>query len=321
MSFIKKAFKKVVKVVKKVVKSKWFKYIAIAAAIVFTAGVAAGGFAAFAGVNTVGGFMTAVGQTIATGAASIAGGLGFQGASASLAAHGGAAATAAGLAGAPAASSLTLAAVEAGNILSPVVVGGKAITVAGAAAPAGSGIATYAGNLMSKPILGDVTVGQLGAGALQTGLTMALTGGKDKKEFPNGYVAGGLARGGSSEAPEALHFQTGEAPEGPTTPQDSLVEQGPSVAKQLAQTNIEQSQQRQDESAGRIRDLIAARGPYGSEQPSLVEQESTFAQESSRTDPRLVVDQPGQAQAQPQGRTFQDQSSQIQYDPRREGLV
>mgnify|MGYP001814162153 CR=1 FL=1 len=58
MSFVKKAVKKVFKFVKKVVKSKIFKWVAIAALTFFTAGVAAGGFAAFTGVSSVGSFFT-----------------------------------------------------------------------------------------------------------------------------------------------------------------------------------------------------------------------------------------------------------------------
>ena len=57
MSFVKKGLKKVWGFVKK----HWLK-IVIVAAIVFTAGVASVGFAAFSGVSTVGGFFGAVGS-------------------------------------------------------------------------------------------------------------------------------------------------------------------------------------------------------------------------------------------------------------------
>ena len=97
MSFVKTAVKKVFTFIKKVVKSKVFKWVAIAALTFFTAGVAAGGFAAFTGVTGVGSFFTAVGQTIATGAASIASTLGFKATAGKIAAHGGAAAIQAGL--------------------------------------------------------------------------------------------------------------------------------------------------------------------------------------------------------------------------------
>ena len=68
MSFIKKAVKKIFKVVKKIVKSKIFKIVAIAALSFFTAGIASGlGFSAFSGVSTIGGFFGAVGSTISAG--------------------------------------------------------------------------------------------------------------------------------------------------------------------------------------------------------------------------------------------------------------
>jgi hypothetical protein len=76
MSFVvkavKKVFKKVTKFVKRVVKSDWFKVVAIVALSLFTAGVAAGGFAAFSGVSGVGSFFGAVGQTMANGWTAIA---------------------------------------------------------------------------------------------------------------------------------------------------------------------------------------------------------------------------------------------------------
>ncbi len=102
MSFVKKAVKKVFKGVKKVVKSKAFKIAAIAGLTLFTAGVAAGGFGAFAGLGsnfTLGGFFTAVGQTIAAGGAKLASMVGLKGLSGSLAKFGGQTAVNAGLIG------------------------------------------------------------------------------------------------------------------------------------------------------------------------------------------------------------------------------
>jgi len=73
MSFIKKTIKKTWKFVKK----NW-KMIVIAAAIVFTAGIATIGFAAFAAASgTVGGFFGAVGTTMWAGVAGIAGTMGI----------------------------------------------------------------------------------------------------------------------------------------------------------------------------------------------------------------------------------------------------
>lgn len=84
MSFVKKAVKKVFKVVKKVVKSKAFKIAAIVGLSLFTAGIAAGGFAGFsaamsaasaAGASGLGSFFSAVGTTTALGWSSTIGAL------------------------------------------------------------------------------------------------------------------------------------------------------------------------------------------------------------------------------------------------------
>ena len=72
MSFITKGLKKAWKFVKK----NW-KTIALVAAVAFTAGVATVGFAAFSGVGTIGGFMSAVGQTMWAGVAATAGSMGI----------------------------------------------------------------------------------------------------------------------------------------------------------------------------------------------------------------------------------------------------
>lgn len=78
MSFVAKGIKKIFKTVKTVVsktmsfakrlvKSDWFKVAVIVGLTLFTAGVAAGGFQAFNGVNTLSGFFGAVGDTMAAG--------------------------------------------------------------------------------------------------------------------------------------------------------------------------------------------------------------------------------------------------------------
>lgn len=96
MSFVKTAAKKVFSFFKKVVKSDVFKWVAVAAIAFFAAGVSAGGFSSFTGVSGVGQFFTAVGQTMATGAASIASMMGWQSGASSIAQHGGASAIQAG---------------------------------------------------------------------------------------------------------------------------------------------------------------------------------------------------------------------------------
>lgn len=85
MSKIAKGVKKVFKGAKKFVK-KIAKPVLIGAAIFFTAGIAAGGFAAFSGVSSLGGFFGAVGNTIGVGFQATMGSLGLsQGVSASMA--------------------------------------------------------------------------------------------------------------------------------------------------------------------------------------------------------------------------------------------
>jgi hypothetical protein len=144
-SVAKKVVKKVVKTVKRAVKSKWFKYALMAAAIVFTAGVAAGGFAAFSGVSTVGGFFGAVGQTMATGWTAITGAFGATAATSSSSFGAGtlagtpyAAATAGGLspaavhAAATAGQVLTLPAAAAGGQALGIGVANTGIGIGGA---------------------------------------------------------------------------------------------------------------------------------------------------------------------------------------------
>ena len=234
MSFVKKALKKVWNVTKKVVKSKVFKYVAIAAAIFFTAGVAAGGwgFAAFEGVSSIGGFFTAVGQTMATGAAAMAGGLGLSGVSSSLAAYGGQAAAAAGLAGAPALMP-SLGAIAAQGITATAT--GASAGVAGYAGTGFLGAAGAASTGMSP------ATGQIIATGISGAFT-AMASGERKQKQPNGYVAGGLARGGGDTPPPPIHYSVGEPTEmaAGEAPEAGLVgaPEDPSVAAQAANTGL-----------------------------------------------------------------------------------
>ena len=70
------AVKKVVKKVGKFIKKNW-KKIVIAAAVVFTAGLATVGMAAFSGASGFGGFMAAAGQTLVAGGQAILGTVGI----------------------------------------------------------------------------------------------------------------------------------------------------------------------------------------------------------------------------------------------------
>lgn len=222
MSFVKKAIKKVVKTVKKIVKSDIFKYIVIAAAIFFTAGMVAGGFAAFSTTMSTSGFFTAVGQTIATGASAIAGGLGFQGMSASLAAHGGAMASAAGLQTVASGTMIAGMEVAAGTSVA-------SLSATGAGSAAGSGFLGAVKGVLGKKVLGDVSIGQLAANGITMGIKAKLDA-KGKESDPvNGYVAGGLMRGGGEEAPPAIDYQFGSegVPEPTGEPQgEQLVDVG-----------------------------------------------------------------------------------------------
>ena len=219
MSFVKKALKKVVKTVKKVVKTKVFKYVAIAAAVFFTAGVVAGGFASFSGVTSIGGFFGAVGETIAAGASAITGALGMSGLSTSLAGYGGAAAQAAGL-GAFAPAAVTGLALPAGaTSLASAQFAGSAASRGGFLAGVGRFLGGTAG----------ATSGASTGGALWTSVALGALNGviaskANKKEYPNGYVAGGRARGDSATPPPAYTFDFG-------TP---AAAQTPTVAAQLA---------------------------------------------------------------------------------------
>jgi len=212
----------------------------------------------------MGGFFTAVGQTIATGASAIAGGLGFQGASTSLASYGGAAAEAAGLT----ASAQVLAPVAV-NAVSVGSAAGQAATVqaaqaaAGAGAgAAGSGFMASVKNVLGKKVLGDVSIGQLAASGITTSMTEMLKAKAGKQDAPNGFVAGGLARGGSDEAPGALGYEFGGsgAPEAPQ-PGEPAAQPEQTVAGQMAQGG-----EGAPAPANRIQALIAERGPLNPQQ-------------------------------------------------------
>lgn len=351
MSFVKKAIKKVVKTVKKVVKSDIFKYVAIGAAIFFTAGVAAGGFAAFSGVSSIGGFFTAVGQTIATGASAIAGGLGMSGTSNWLAGYGGQAAASAGLAGAPALTAgvtaaqavtpyaMTASKVAAGETIATGLAG--AGNVAAAVTPtatqfaamggtqAGAGFLSKVGAVMNKKVLGDLTLGKVAASMVTTGVTEALKGKDKEKEFANGFVGGGLARGGGERDPGAPRVSAGGSAK-PTTPAPgesttARMAQGgtaapPSMAQQeagltpaapaapaVAQGLVGAGQMAQGASPGdRLRGLIAQRGPVTSPVGDM-------------SPGRMALTGGTQAQQPQEGRRFTGGATQIQYQPK--GLV
>ena len=335
MSFIKKAVKKVFKVVKKVVKSKIFKIIAIAAIIFFTAGIAAGGFAAFAGVNSVGTFFVAAGQTMATGAAAMAGAVGLQGTSAALAAHGGAAATAAGLAGAPgiAAAGGTVLASAAPGVITAETLANTALGVEGIAAStagvsatgtiggvaAGSGVTTALaapvqsggvwsaiGNVFGKKVLGDVTLGQVVTNGVIAGVTNIINQKGKEKQFPNGFVAGGLARGGPEETPDPYSFEFAGASAG--DPGTTIDASDPTVAAQLAQQEggpVDVAPEGPPVVGTGIRDQIAQRGGVAS--PPAGAQPLGQDQGLIQRQP-LVPEQPAQGLV---GSPFQDQPRRI----------
>lgn len=192
MSFIKKAVKKVFSVAKKIVKSKVFKWIAIAALCFFTAGVAAGGFAAFAGVNSIGSFFVAVGQTMATGAASMASSLGFQGMSSSLAAHGGAAAIQAGLTTtATSATGATLTATTAGSNATTGII----------AAEGGTNAAATSGGILTNRAGEAVALSSKGAAAANAARTAAQV-----QSLTTSYQGMGMSQVAAKQAAEATVF-------------------------------------------------------------------------------------------------------------------
>lgn len=159
------AIKKVVKGVAHFVKKYW-KVIVIAAAIVFTCGIATVGLAGFSAASAAagggfGGFMSAVGSTMVAGVASIGGSIGIgSGVTASTA--GGAFAAAPVMAGVSSGAGLTLGTGAAAQGL-----GLAASTYAPAATAANAGVAGAAG------AAGGATTGS-GGGLLST--TSAYTG-------------------------------------------------------------------------------------------------------------------------------------------------
>lgn len=357
MSFIKKHFKRVWKITKKIVKSKIFKYIVIAAAIFFTAGIAAGGFAAFgttmaAAGGGIPGFFSAVGATMATGASSLASMVGMKGLSASLAAHGGGMATAAGLAGAPVSAAASGAFLSAGGgFASTYGVGASTAAATGAASGAaaagigvtgtgigvgaagaagagslaaagaagtGAGFAGTIGKFLAKPILGNVTTGQLLANGVTAGFTAVLQSKANKEDLPNGYVAGGLARGGPSEAPPAISYEFGQ----PTTPESTMAGQAqqPSVASTLAN---QQAPTQGAADAGQLStsQFMGARQGIDAISARLAsrDQAPTTPDPYASSQGGLVMDSPEQEAPQGTGGAygpFYDQATNIQYQRR-----
>lgn len=355
MSFVKKAVKKVFKFVKRLVKNKVFQIVAIIALSVFTAGIAAGGFAAFSGVSSIGGFFTAVGQTMATGLSSITASLGMKGASAALAAKGGAAATAAGLAGAKGvatAASLASAAQSTG-VLAPAVTAGTS-SMGGAAAAAGVQSATLtAGNvaaatvtkaglgatvpmaaaggaaksgwmstvkkLAGKKFLGK-TVGEYAVNAVAMGIKGSTAEDARKKKYPNGYVAGGTARdGGGYTGTVGIQSDVAPALEPEeriaSTQQAEIGEQGDTLASQMAR-------EEHGEETGQAEGLAQYTGP----QEQLAQQQP----QAGLATPATIEDAgAGQMLMTPQNpeqgllgeNPFADKATRIAYNPRRTGLV
>lgn len=209
MSFVvkavKKVFKKVKKFVKKVVRSDWFKVVAVAALTVFTAGVAAGGWGAFTGVNSIGSFFGAVGSTMANGWTAIGNfvsGNGFN--------LGGTEAVATGAAEVGAGAGPEWA---GGNSIT----GGNNLTSAGltgvdTGVQAGSRIASASDIAAAGKPLGDITLAgatPISTAAVQTAKDMTTTGfwdgaksmsqkflGKLTKTFTEDSVAGTFLRQG-----------------------------------------------------------------------------------------------------------------------------
>ena len=186
MSFVGKAIKKVFKVVKKIVKSKWFKIALIVAACVFTAGIAAGGFTMVAG-SGIGGFFSAVGTTMSAGISSIAGGLGFASTAGTGTAMVGTTANTVGVlaAGEGAAASLGgTAGLLAGGATSIAEAAGAAAGLGSIAAPALTGAAALtplAANVVTTPATTSF-LGKLGGllvdkGAAGTAMRQGIMGG------------------------------------------------------------------------------------------------------------------------------------------------
>jgi hypothetical protein len=116
---------------------------------------------------------------------------------------------------------------------------------------------------MGKKVLGDVSLGQVVTNGVVAGIANVIKSKNSKKDFPNGFVAGGLARGGSSEAPNPYTFEFGEAADSDTAgePLQQTVED-PTVAAQLAQEigGPVEAPKFQAPPQGGIAGLLAARG-------------------------------------------------------------
>jgi hypothetical protein len=201
MSGIKKAVKSVGRFVK-----KHWKKIVIAAAVVFTAGLATVGTAGFSSAMSSGGFLSAAGKTMVAGVQAIGGTMGI-GNGANLAAFGGkgtatllngAAAQSVGIAG-------TNAAQTAGNIAKQ--------KAASNAAAAGISTATQAGKSTATKVIGSAPkasgVTAAGTNAAGGGGTAALVGGgagaapsaaPAASSFWSSPAAGALLQGGASAA-------------------------------------------------------------------------------------------------------------------------
>ena len=187
MSFVKKAVKKVFKFAKKVVKktgsflkrawnNKWVRMAIIIAASVFTAGLASGGFAAFSGVNSIGGFFGAVGQTMATGWTAITGAVANAGKGFASLFTG----------GTTAAEGTALAA--SGEFVAPLASSVGTATAEGAA---------LAGATGATPLLGV----SLGTTAATTGTTGLMAAGTTSAASLGALEAAGLASAGQFVAP------------------------------------------------------------------------------------------------------------------------
>lgn len=319
MSFVKKAVKKVFKFVKRVVKSKVFKIVAIAALTFFTAGVAAGGFAAFSGASGLSGFFTAVGQTIATGASSLASMVGLKGVSAGLAKYGGAAAVEAGLTATAAQAGLGTITATASKIVPGVT---KATSVAEAMGAVNVAQQTTGGfmgavkGVFGKKLLGDVTVGQMVATGVAGGISNVIAQKAREEDPPNVYVAGGLAFGGPKEAPSSPIFEFGE----PAEQETFQTEAGRIAATEPSPVDIP----RPTEAVQGIRNRLYERGLMTDPAQQNQYAGQTTASLIAAMGPQMQggnLEMQGQQQAQPNSQ-FVDTATQLNYNPKpRYGLV
>jgi hypothetical protein len=216
---IGKAVKKVVKGVGHFIKRYW-KVIVIAAAIVFTAGIATVGVAGFSSAMAAGGggfagFMSAAGSTMVAGVASIGGTIGIgSGVTASTA--GGAFAAAPVLAGVGEGAGLTLGTGAAAQGL-----GIAASTYAPAAAEVGGAAGGAAGGAGSfNALTGAGTYTGPGAVSADTSLSGALGGQVTAADVAGGAGAAGGAVGSSaiSQVPDIAYSGTQIAPAASQSP-------------------------------------------------------------------------------------------------------